>query len=150
VSGERGPRKGIYITHEGEKDSGGIRAGCVYFVMWGKAKAGLARLPAWLKEVGEDRRGTHWVFYEKTKNGERLFLSFFSLMKRSKNHTRSVFYERTVHNLLKNIILRLKSFNSSSALKDFHALIIYFLNANSVMSGRERLSGLRGKVTPPS
>jgi hypothetical protein len=30
---------------------------------------------------------THSVFYEKAKKGERLFfLSFFSLMKRSKNH----------------------------------------------------------------
>jgi hypothetical protein len=30
---------------------------------------------------------THSVFYEKTREGEKLFiLSFFSLMKRSKNH----------------------------------------------------------------
>jgi hypothetical protein len=50
-------------------------------------------------------------------------------MKRSKNHPTTEF--------AKNIILRLKSFNSTPSLKDFHALIIYFLNANSVMSGEE-------------
>jgi hypothetical protein len=45
---------------------------------------------------------TRSMVYERTKKGERLFfLSFFSLMKRSKNHTRSVFYEKTAHNLLK-------------------------------------------------
>ncbi len=38
---------------------------------------------------------TRSMVYERTKKGERLFfLSFFSLMKRSKNHP-------TVHNLLK-------------------------------------------------
>jgi hypothetical protein len=37
--------------------------------------------------------------------------------------------------LAKNILLRLKSFNSAAILKDFHALIIYFLNANSVNVG---------------
>jgi len=51
------------------------------------------------------------VFNEKTKEGERLFfLSFFSLMKRSKNHTRSVDYEKTVHNLLK-----MRPFNPSTS-----------------------------------
>jgi hypothetical protein len=33
---------------------------------------------------------------DKEKNGEKLlFLSYFSLMKKSKNHTRSVVYEKT-------------------------------------------------------
>ena len=33
--------------------------------------------------------------------GKGNYYFFFSLMKRSKNHTRSVVYEKTVHNLLK-------------------------------------------------
>jgi hypothetical protein len=37
--------------------------------------------------------------------------------------------------LAKNILLRLKSFNSTAALTDFHTLTIYFLNANSVNVG---------------
>jgi len=39
---------------------------------------------------------------EKTKKEKKQYLIlFFSLMKRSKNHTRSVVYEKTVQNLLK-------------------------------------------------
>src|SRR3990167_7834190 len=56
----------------------------------------------------------------KKGKGKGKFNFFFSLMKRSKNHTRSVFYEKTVHahgaiyeKTAKNLILRLKSFNSA-------------------------------------
>jgi len=88
------------------------------------------------------------VVYEKTKKEKRQYIIFFfSLMKKSKNHTRSVDYEKTVQNCAKNIILRLKSFNSAPALKDFHALIIYFLYANSVMSGEEKDEN--AAVVPP-
>ena len=103
---------------------------------------------------------------DKEKKWQRKILFFFSLMKRSKNHTRSVFYEETAQNCAKNIILRLKSFNSALlSMVDYSearlitlllmgkgvrfltcsesyperfidALISYFLNANSVMSGR--------------
>ena len=62
------------------------------------------------------------------KKRRRLFLLFLD----EKKHTHSVFYEKTAQNCAKNILLRLKSFNSAAVLKDFHALIIYFLNANSV------------------
>ena len=52
----------------------------------------------------------------KIKKIERLlFLSFFSLMKRSKNHTRSVDYEKTVHNLLK-----MRPFNPSTSFRLRH------------------------------
>jgi len=45
--------------------------------------------------IQRSKNHTRSVFYEKTKNGEKhLFLSFFSLMKRSKN-------QPTEHNLLK-------------------------------------------------
>ena len=38
----------------------------------------------------------------KSKGKEKArIIFFFSLMKRSKNHTRSVVYEKTEHNLLK-------------------------------------------------
>src|SRR3990167_10671597 len=90
----------------------------------------------------------------KKGKGKGKFNFFFSLMKRSKNHTRSVVYEKTVHahsaiyeKTAKNLILRLKSFNSAPALKDFHALIIYFLYANSVMSGEEKDEN--AAVVPP-
>jgi len=88
--------------------------------------------------------------FERGKEKGKFFLSFFSLM-----NTRSAVYEKTkaINFLLcldtkkqnhptteftKNIASRLKSFNSAPAPNDFYALILYFLNANSVMSGEEK------------
>jgi oligoendopeptidase F len=71
------------------------------------------------------------VFLWKDKERRKaVFLSFFSLMKRSKNHTRSVFYEKAkkgniisslsrykeakiirLQNCAKNLVFKLKSFN---------------------------------------
>jgi hypothetical protein len=52
------------------------------------------------------------MFMRKLKQQAMLF--FFSLMKRSKNHP-------TAQNCAKNLMLKLKSFNSSATLKDFYA-----------------------------
>jgi hypothetical protein len=62
---------------------------------------------------------------------------------RSKNHTRSVFYEKTEQYLAKNHSLTLKCLIPPQPANIFRALTRDFLNANSVMSGITRKTRLR-------